>query len=82
MDVELDEVQVRVISKGVGAITQADVRLANLAIALPPPQVNDAWPQAGGSATRLMGHLGVAETIELAWRADIGSGTSSSAVLL
>lgn len=61
---------------------QADVRLANLAIGLPPPQVNDAWPQAGGSSTRMMGHLGVAETIDLAWRADIGSGTSSSAVLL
>jgi outer membrane protein assembly factor BamB len=61
---------------------QADARLANLSIVLPPPESNDAWPQAGGSATHMLGHLAVGETIDLAWRADIGSGSSGRVRLL
>jgi outer membrane protein assembly factor BamB len=61
---------------------QADARLANLSVVLPPPWSNDSWPQSGGAPSHMMGHLAVAETIQLAWRVGIGSGSSSSARLL
>jgi len=47
-------------------------------VVLPPPRVNPEWPQSGGYANHAMHHLEVADSIERAWSADIGSGVSSS----
>ncbi|MGF1639657.1 MAG: PQQ-binding-like beta-propeller repeat protein [Rhodospirillales bacterium] len=55
-----------------------DGRAQTEPIELPPPRVNPEWPQAGGYANHAMHHLQLADTIERAWTADIGSGRSSS----
>ncbi len=60
----------------------ADPRLADLPIRLPPPVVNPDWPQAGGVPSHAMHHLAANDDLKLAWRADIGSGTSGASELL
>lgn len=55
-----------------------DTQAATETVALPPPRVNPEWPQSGGYANHAMHHLQVAEKLERVWRADIGSGISSS----
>jgi len=47
-------------------------------VVLPQPRINPEWPQSGGYANHAMHHLEVADNIEEAWSADIGSGVSSS----
>ncbi len=47
-------------------------------IRLPQPRINADWPQPGGYANHAMQHLETAAKPELAWQADIGSGTTSS----
>lgn len=60
----------------------ADPRIAEVDVSLPPPVVNAAWPQTGGSATHAMHHLALPDEISLAWRIDIGVGSSGSSRLL
>ncbi|MEZ5826328.1 MAG: PQQ-binding-like beta-propeller repeat protein [Geminicoccaceae bacterium] len=60
----------------------ADPRIAELAVVLPEPVRNIAWEQTGGNATHAMQHLDLGDSIGEVWRADIGSGSSSSARLL
>lgn len=43
-------------------------------VTVPAPVRNAAWPQAGGNAAHLMGHLNAAETLTRAWSADLGEG--------
>lgn len=43
-------------------------------VVLPPPVANADWPQAGGNTAHAMGHLKVGDTLETAWRSDIGEG--------
>jgi len=46
-------------------------------IVLPPPRVNDAWPQPGGEANNSPGHLALsANTLKEAWSASAGKGTT------
>jgi outer membrane protein assembly factor BamB len=61
---------------------QADPRLAQLDVVLPPPERNAAWPQSGGNPTHAMQHLAAADTIDVAWRADAGAGSSGGSRLL
>ncbi|HEX6014194.1 MAG TPA: hypothetical protein VFY87_20830, partial [Geminicoccaceae bacterium] len=61
---------------------QADPRLAQLDVVLPPPERNTAWPQSGGNPTHAMQHLAAADTIDVAWRADAGAGSSGGSRLL
>jgi len=42
-------------------------------VVLPPPVANANWPQAGGNPAHAMGHLQVRDTLDTAWRADIGA---------
>ena len=42
---------------------------------LPPPYVNEDWPQSGGYPHHAMHHLAAADTLGVRWRARIGSGT-------
>lgn len=51
----------------------ADPDLAGLAVRLPPPRRNAAWPEAGGTPDHAMHHLAAADRLEVAWRADIGA---------
>ena len=60
----------------------ADPSLANLPIQLPPPQLNDAWPQNGGNPTHVMNHLAASDQLSLAWRASIGEGSPGKGQLL
>jgi len=50
-------------------------------VALPPPQVNAAWSQPGGSANNALGHLVVGASLKQTWTADAGTGSSKSAKL-
>jgi outer membrane protein assembly factor BamB len=43
-------------------------------VALPPPQRDTAWRQAGGNPAHLMGHLSANDTLRQAWSADLGEG--------
>jgi outer membrane protein assembly factor BamB len=61
---------------------RADPRLAELNITLPAPRRNPSWPQSGGDPQHAMQHVSVAETIDPAWRADIGTGSGSRTRLL
>ncbi|SMH59714.1 PQQ-like beta-propeller repeat protein [Azospirillum agricola] len=61
---------------------EPDARLADVAVTVPPPAANVAWPQAGGTPDHAMGHLALAASPSEAWRGDIGSGSSSSRALL
>jgi outer membrane protein assembly factor BamB len=61
---------------------RADERLASLSVVLPPPRPNEDWPQSGGTPSHAPGHLAVADTIERAWSASIGAGSSGRERLL
>ncbi len=43
-------------------------------VVLPPPVVNPSWPQAGGNAAHVMGHLAARDVLAEAWTASIGAG--------
>lgn len=73
-----DRVSIMLLNDGVAA----DPRIANLTIALPPPEVNEDWPTSGGNAMHAMHHLFLADDVKLAWRADIGSGSGGVSQLL
>lgn len=60
-----------------------DAALAGTPVALPAPQTNDAWPQAGGNPDHAMGHPALASTSPVqVWSTSIGSGSSDSEVLV
>ncbi|MGQ9370786.1 outer membrane protein assembly factor BamB family protein [Azospirillum sp. ST 5-10] len=61
---------------------EADPQLATAPVNLPPPVSNDAWPQVGGNAEHDLGHPALAANPAEVWRADAGSGSSGSQVLL
>lgn len=60
---------------------EADPRLADVEVRLPPPQQNPAWPQAGGYPDHAMHHLAAADDLRLAWRADIGEAAEGGLLL-
>lgn len=60
----------------------ADPRIAELNITLPPAIRNAEWPQAGGGATHVPGHLAAAASLTEAWQAGAGDGSSGRARLL
>jgi outer membrane protein assembly factor BamB len=53
----------------------ADPALANVAVVLPPAQVNTDWAQAGGTASKSTGHLALADTPVRAWTASIAGSS-------
>jgi outer membrane protein assembly factor BamB len=61
----------------------ADPTLADVAVRLPKPYVNDGWAQAGGNPTHAMYHLqAAADALTEVWSADIGSSADDSQRLL
>jgi len=59
-----------------GRSVEPDARLADVAVRLPRPIANGDWPQAGGFPSHAMHHLAAGEDLRIAWRVDIGRGTS------
>jgi outer membrane protein assembly factor BamB len=60
---------------------EPDSDVAGLQVTLPPPTVNDSWPQSGGFANYAMHNLAIGESPQVIWSVDVGSGTTASRVL-
>jgi outer membrane protein assembly factor BamB len=60
---------------------EPDKDAGSINVVLPPPAVNDSWPQSGGFANYAMQHLAVGESPQVIWNADVGRGSSSSRIL-
>ena len=56
---------------------EADSRLSALGVTLPPPVINDAWPQPGGAPGNAPGHVAGAN-LKVLWSTDIGSSSGRS----
>lgn len=50
--------------------------LAGRSFTLPPAQPIATWPQPGGTADNAVEHVQAGENFQIAWRRDIGSGSS------
>ena len=55
---------------------KVDPSLAGVSVLLPAPQVNAAWAQVGGSASKSYGHLALAENPSRVWTANIAGSTN------
>lgn len=55
---------------------KVDPATAALAVVLPEPQVNAAWAQSGGNASKSMGHLALAATRSKLWEASVVGSTN------
>lgn len=64
------------------AAAEPDPSLADLAVELPPPVQNAAWPVPGGRPNNVPGHVAAADTLGIAWRTNVGTGASSRRRLL
>lgn len=56
---------------------RADPTLANVAVVLPPPQVNSEWAQPGGNAAKSAGHLALGDAPTRLWTASIAGASST-----
>jgi outer membrane protein assembly factor BamB len=59
-----------------------DPGAADIQVALPKPEENADWPQAGGDPSHAMQHPALGNDLKVAWTADIGDGASRYAALL
>ncbi|MDX1711564.1 MAG: PQQ-binding-like beta-propeller repeat protein [Rhodovibrionaceae bacterium] len=73
-----DRISVLSLEEGI----QPDPSVSDVEIRLPPPFLNETWPQAGGNAKHVLYHLALSENPQSLWRADIGEGGSYDAYLL
>lgn len=53
----------------------ADKTIAGVQVLLPPPAVNDAWAQPGGSAAKSNGQLALGANLSRVWSVQIDGGT-------
>ncbi|OYX66991.1 MAG: pyrrolo-quinoline quinone [Sphingomonadales bacterium 32-64-17] len=56
---------------------EADPALASTSVIVPPARVNDSWPQAGGNAAKVPGHVALAANPARAWTASIAGSTKT-----
>ena len=61
---------------------EPDPRIADLAVRLPPPYLNDEWPQAGGYPSHAMHHLEAGGELSELWSVSIGAGSDDDSRLL
>ena len=61
---------------------EPDAGARGVTVSLPPPYLNEDWPQAGGYPHHAMHHLAAADTLSVAWRADIGDSTDDDGPIL
>jgi outer membrane protein assembly factor BamB len=57
---------------------EPDPNLAKIAISLPQPVANAAWPQAGGDPSHAMNRLALPAHLARAWSESVGEGTSDN----
>jgi len=55
----------------------ADPDLANVTVVVPPATTNDTWPQAGGNAAKVAGHLTLSNNPARAWSVNIAGTTKT-----
>ena len=55
----------------------ADPSLASTAVIVPPPRVNESWPQAAGNAAKVAGHVSLAANPTRVWTANIAGTTKT-----
>ncbi len=55
----------------------ADPVLANVAVVLPPAETNADWPQGGRNASKVTGHVALADAPSRAWTANIDGTTKT-----
>ncbi|WRO67374.1 PQQ-binding-like beta-propeller repeat protein [Tsuneonella sp. CC-YZS046] len=56
--------------------TKVDASISNVAVVLPPAQVNTDWTQAGGSAAKASGHFALSASPGRAWTASIAGSSN------
>lgn len=61
---------------------EADPKLADIEISLPPAFENTDWPQPGGNAAHVMQHLALADAPKKAFSVSIGTGSDGERRLL
>ena len=54
---------------------EPDKDAGSINVVLPPPAVNDSWPQSGGFANYAMQHLAVGDSPQVIWSVDVGAGS-------
>ena len=59
-----------------------DRAITDLEVTLPPPYVNDAWPQAGGTSAHAMYHLQLGDEPKRDWKSDVGEGSGDDRHIL
>ncbi|MEM5517231.1 PQQ-binding-like beta-propeller repeat protein [Henriciella sp. AS95] len=59
----------------------ADPELASTTITLPEAEAVASWPQAGSTATKSVGHVAAASSMQVAWRVNAGAGSSRKSAL-
>ena len=61
---------------------QPDPDLVTEIVTLPPARdLAEGWPQAGSRASKAIGHISAASEFDVAWRANVGSGSDRSSAL-
>ena len=60
---------------------EADPEMVDVAVILPDSRVLAEWPQAGATASKVVGHVAAAENLEIAWRVNAGQGSGQNAAL-
>ena len=53
-----------------------DPATASIPMSLPEPVANTEWAQAGGNASKSLGHVALGNALGQAWGVSIGQGTS------
>lgn len=61
---------------------EPDPSVAQLAVRLPKPFRNPAWPQSGGYANHAMHHLEASGDLRLQWRSGVGTGSGDERRLM
>jgi outer membrane protein assembly factor BamB len=71
----------RIAVLGSEASIEVDPALAGTPVVVPAAVTNADWAQPGGNAAKSMSHVTLGNSLALAWRADIGTGSSDKARL-
>ena len=61
----------RVAILGAERDTDIDAALANVAVTLPPANINEAWAQPGGNASKSPGHVELSQGLKRVWTASV-----------
>lgn len=59
-----------------------DPALATAEVKLPPPYVNDSWPEPGGFASHAMYHLAAGTDLKKVWQVSVGAAADSYSQIL